>query len=152
MSQETITSKTVRMILFAMLSCCPGVGMYAQKYLVKPTEISLPKVEFGNFAEANLKDNPFRWDPQYLQVLRNQKEMTIKQVPLRAIRLKGNDECTAPKVHLKCKINSESTSLVDILLEVGYSALEICYDRCMWDKSPIITPACKTTVGNSSGN
>lgn len=143
------TGLTIMLIVF--LSSCPAMAIYAQSYFGKPEPTVLQRIQLIDFTEITLQDNPFRWNNDYLQALRNQKEMDVSHLPHINIHLNKIADAS-PKIYFKCKIDNESTSFADLLLNLGYFAMEYCYNRYSWSNTflPISTEGGRKCFGTNS--
>lgn len=144
MRKITKISNVLRVILITFLGYYPVTAIYAQPFLVsRKPNINVEKTQSRSFTETSLQDNLFQWDPEYLQTLRNQEVMNAQQAPLHlTMSLNEVNRYLSPKVHLKCHIDNQSTSFKDILLELGYIALDVWYDRWQWSATPNPAPNC----------
>lgn len=145
MRKITKISNVLRVILITFLGYYPVTAIYAQPFLAtSKINTATQSAQSSNFAKTSLlQDNLFRWDPEYLQTLRNQEVMNTQQAPPHlTMSLNEVNRHLAPKVHLKCHIDNQSTSFKDILLELGYIALDVWYDRWQWSATPNPAPNC----------
>lgn len=145
MRKITKISNVLRVILITFLGYYPVTAIYAQPFLAtSKINTATQSAQSINFAKTSLlQDNLFRWDAEYLQTLRNQEVMNTQQAPLHlTMSLNEVNRHLTPKVHLKCHIDNQSTSFKDILLELGYIALDVWYDRWQWSATPTPAPDC----------
>lgn len=145
MRKITKISNVLRVILITFLGYYPVTAIYAQPFLAtSKINTATQSAQSSNFAKTSLlQDNLFRWDAEYLQTLRNQEVMNTQQAPLHlTMSLNEVNRHLTPKVHLKCHIDNQSTSFKDILLELGYIALDVWYDRWQWSATPTPAPDC----------